>query len=87
EWLMAQRKLVAEGSAIAKALDYSLKRWGALTRWTRCVSQFPRARSKPKQAKPRPRHYRFFPSTLSDSSLHYFSTRFFLMMFRNRSGS
>nr|WP_057929574.1 IS66 family transposase [Burkholderia ambifaria] len=33
EWLMAQRKLVAEGSAIAKALDYSLKRWDALTRY------------------------------------------------------
>nr|WP_310648105.1 transposase [Burkholderia cenocepacia] len=33
EWLMAQRKLVAEGSAIVKALDYSLKRWGALTRY------------------------------------------------------
>lgn len=24
EWLLAQRKLVSEGSAIAKALDYSL---------------------------------------------------------------
>lgn len=33
EWLMAQRKLVADGSAIAKALDYSLKRWDALTRY------------------------------------------------------
>lgn len=33
EWLMAQRKLVAEGSAIAKALDYSLKRWDAFTRY------------------------------------------------------
>jgi transposase len=32
-WLVAQRKLVAEGSAIAKALDYSLKRWEALTRY------------------------------------------------------
>ncbi|MEN8518111.1 IS66 family transposase [Burkholderia sp. RS02] len=33
EWLVAQRKPVAEGSAIAKALDYSLKRWDALTRY------------------------------------------------------
>ncbi len=33
EWLVAQRKLVSEGSAIAKALDYSLKRWEALTRY------------------------------------------------------
>ncbi len=31
--MVAQRKLVAEGSAIAKALDYSLKRWEALTRY------------------------------------------------------
>jgi transposase len=33
EWMMAQRKLVSEGSAIARALDYSLKRWEALTRY------------------------------------------------------
>ncbi len=26
EWMIAQRKLVSEGAAIAKALDYSLKR-------------------------------------------------------------
>jgi len=31
-WMIAQRQLVPEGSAIAKALDYSLKRWIALTR-------------------------------------------------------
>lgn len=31
--LPAQRQLVTEGSAIAKALDYSLKRWGALARY------------------------------------------------------
>jgi hypothetical protein len=32
--LMAgQRKLVSEGSAIARALDYSLKRWEAFTRY------------------------------------------------------
>lgn len=33
EWMVVQRKLVSEGSAIAKALDYSLKRWEALTRY------------------------------------------------------
>lgn len=33
EWMVAQRKLVSEGLAIAKALDYSLKRWEALTRY------------------------------------------------------
>lgn len=32
-WMLAQRDLVPEGSAIAKALDYSLKRWGALARY------------------------------------------------------
>ena len=32
-WMIAQRQLVPEGSAIAKALDYSLKRWTALTRY------------------------------------------------------
>jgi len=32
-WMMVQRDLVPEGSAIAKALDYSLKRWMALTRY------------------------------------------------------
>lgn len=32
-WMVAQRKRVSEGSAIAKSLDYSLKRWGALTRY------------------------------------------------------
>ena len=32
-WMLAQRKLVAEGSPIAKALDYNLKRWQALTRY------------------------------------------------------
>lgn len=30
---MTQRDLVPEGSAIAEALDYSLKRWMALTRY------------------------------------------------------
>lgn len=33
EWISAQRALVPEGSATAKALDYSLKRWVALTRY------------------------------------------------------
>lgn len=32
-WMLAQRDLVPEGSAIAKALDYSLKRWAVLTRY------------------------------------------------------
>ncbi|WP_339464998.1 IS66 family transposase [Pseudomonas sp. EA_65y_Pfl2_P74] len=32
-WMLAQRDLVPEGSAIAKALDYSLKRWMALARY------------------------------------------------------
>lgn len=30
-WMLSQRQKVPEGSAIAKALDYSLKRWVALT--------------------------------------------------------
>lgn len=32
-WMLAPRDLVPEGSAIAKSLDYSLKRWAALTRY------------------------------------------------------
>lgn len=32
-WMQNQRRLVPEGSAIAKALDYSLKRWDALVRF------------------------------------------------------
>jgi len=32
-WMLAQRDLVPDGSATAKALDYSLKRWKALTRY------------------------------------------------------
>jgi len=32
-WMMAQKQLVPEGSAIAKALDYSLRRWIPLTRY------------------------------------------------------
>ena len=32
-WMMAQRDLVPEGSAISKALNYSLKRWAALSRY------------------------------------------------------
>jgi hypothetical protein len=32
-WMVGQRKLVHKGSAIAKALDYSLNRWVALMRF------------------------------------------------------
>lgn len=32
-WLTAQRQKVPEGSAIIKAIDYSLNRWGALMRY------------------------------------------------------
>lgn len=32
-WLLAQRQKVPDGSATAKAIDYSLKRWYALTRY------------------------------------------------------
>jgi transposase len=32
-WLMAQRERVPEGSATARAFNYSLGRWGALTRY------------------------------------------------------
>ena len=31
-WMIAQRELVFEGLVITKALDYSLKRWTALSR-------------------------------------------------------
>ena len=33
EWMKLQRCRITDGSATAKALDYSLKRWGALTRY------------------------------------------------------
>ncbi|WP_413817939.1 IS66 family transposase [Pseudomonas viridiflava] len=33
KWMLAQREVVPEGLAMAKALDYSLKRWVALTRY------------------------------------------------------
>ena len=33
QWLIAQRSKVPDGSATAKAIDYSLKRWLALTRF------------------------------------------------------
>lgn len=33
DWLVAQRTRTADGTAIAKAIDYSLKRWSALTRF------------------------------------------------------
>jgi hypothetical protein len=32
-WMIAQRDVVPEGSAISRALDYSLKRWEALSRY------------------------------------------------------
>uniref|UniRef100_UPI0026263B86 IS66 family transposase n=1 Tax=uncultured Halomonas sp. TaxID=173971 RepID=UPI0026263B86 len=32
-WMLAQREKVPNGTATAKALDYSLKRWAALTRY------------------------------------------------------
>ena len=32
-WLLRQRRQVPDGSATAKAIDYSLKRWDALTRY------------------------------------------------------
>jgi transposase len=33
KWMIGQRERVPDGSAIMKALDYSLKRWQALTRY------------------------------------------------------
>ena len=33
EWMMLQRQKIIDGSATAKALDYSLRRWGALMRF------------------------------------------------------
>lgn len=33
DWMLAQRDLVPNGSATVEALDYSLKRWVALTRY------------------------------------------------------
>ena len=33
QWMVLQRQKVPEGSASAKALDYSLRRWEALTRF------------------------------------------------------
>lgn len=33
QWMLLQRQKVPEGSASAKALDYSLRRWEALTRF------------------------------------------------------
>ena len=33
QWLRQQRQKVPDGSATAKAIDYSLKRWKALTRF------------------------------------------------------
>jgi transposase len=33
QWMLLQRQRITDGSATAKALDYSLKRWGALTQF------------------------------------------------------
>ena len=33
QWLLEQRQRVPDGSATAKAIDYSLRRWTALTRF------------------------------------------------------
>jgi transposase len=33
QWMLLQRQKITDGSATAKALDYSLKRWAALTRF------------------------------------------------------
>ncbi len=33
QWLILNRQRITDGSATAKALDYSLRRWGALTRF------------------------------------------------------
>ena len=33
QWLTAQRQLITNGTATAKAIDYGLKRWAALTRY------------------------------------------------------
>ena len=33
QWLRQQRQRVPDGSATARAIDYSLKRWAALTRY------------------------------------------------------
>lgn len=32
-WLQAKREQVTDGTAIAKAMDYTLRRWGALVRY------------------------------------------------------
>ena len=33
QWMVLQRRQITDGTATARALDYSLKRWGALTRF------------------------------------------------------
>lgn len=40
QWMLLNRQKVPDGTATAKALDYSLKRWGALTRFL-CDGQLP----------------------------------------------
>lgn len=36
EWLIAQRLKTADGTGLARAIDYSLKRWPALVRYVDC---------------------------------------------------
>ena len=36
DWLMAQRLKTADGTGLARAIDYSLKRWPALVRYVDC---------------------------------------------------
>ena len=33
QWMVLQRRQITDGTATARALDYSFKRWGALTRF------------------------------------------------------
>jgi transposase len=40
QWMMVHRQKIPDGSATAKALDYSLRRWSALTRFV-CDGQLP----------------------------------------------
>ena len=33
QWMLLQRQRITDGAATAKALDYSIRRWGALTQF------------------------------------------------------
>ncbi len=47
QWMILNRQKITDGTATAKALDYSLRRWGALTRLSastkgcNCTPQLP----------------------------------------------